>query len=432
MPYRLLLLGLVSVGGYVWLGYFVNRADFWVVMALYTGLFGVLCLLWHEVYRVRLEYFLGLGIVGRLALLGVSPPLSDDFYRFVWDGRWLAQGFNPYLIFPADYPQTELFSLLNSPQYYTVYPPLNQVLFAIGAWVFPENLWGHLVILRTEIILADVLSCWLLIKLLAWRKLPRQLSLLFFLNPLVISELTGNLHYEGVMMMFVLLSFYLLLVNRQIYWAGAALGMAAAVKLLPLVFLPLMWRRLGWEQRIGLSAVCLGVLGITFTPFLSGDLLQNVASSVNLYFQKFEFNASLYYLVRAIGYWFYGYNVIGWAGPGLSAGAAAGMLLIAFARRLDFFDAALLMLGLYFACATTVHPWYVCSLVALSGLTRHRFAVLWSALVPLSYHLYAQQPFHENPWLIALEYTLVGGWVLGEIVFSSKIASLFGNRQRQA
>ena len=287
-------------------------------------------------------------------------------------------------------------------------------------------------ILRTEIILADVISCWLLIKLLAWRKLPRQLSLLFFLNPLVISELTGNLHYEGVMMMFVLLSFYLLLVNRHIYWAGAALGTAAAVKLLPLVFLPLMWRRLGWEQRIGLSAVCLGVLGITFTPFLSGDLLQNVASSVNLYFQKFEFNASLYYLVRAIGYWFFDYNVIGWAGPGLSAGAAAGMLLIAFARRLDFFDAALLMLGLYFACATTVHPWYVCSLVALSGLTRHRFAVLWSALVPLSYHLYAQQPFHENPWLIALEYTLVGGWVLGEIVFSSKIASLFGNRQRQA
>lgn len=432
MTSRFVLWSVFSALGYVGLGYYTDRSSFGQVVGLYALLFGLLALLWHEVYRVRLRYWLGLGVVLRLCLLGVIPPLSDDFYRFVWDGRWLAQGHNPYLIFPAHYPHIEFFSFLNSPQYYTVYPPINQWLFALGAWLSPDNLLGHLIALRGPIILADCLAAWLLGSLLAWRQLPRQLTLLYFLNPLVVNELSGNLHYEGVVMSLVLLSFYWLIRRSSVVWAGVALGAAAAVKLLPLVFLPLCIRQLGWARGVIFSAVCLGFLGLSFVPFLSHELLQNVASSVNLYFQKFEFNASVYYLVRALGYWFYGYNIIGTAGPWLSLMAGVGMLSIAFARKVPFFDAALLMLSLYFVCATTVHPWYICSLVALGSLTRYRFAVVWSVVVPLSYHLYTRQPFEENLWLVGLEYALVWAWAGGELGLWSKLSSLFGNGQRQS
>lgn len=424
----------LSLAGYVWLGYFTLRSDSWQVVGLFAALFGGYA--WgvkkSGSERQLWPWLPGAAFAFRLALLGMTPNLSDDFYRFFWDGNLLATVQNPYLVLPSEHPDWPLFRQLNSPNFYTVYPPLHQALTALGPWLFPGSLSGQIVVLRLEILLAEIGTVWLLLRLLDRYGLPRENALLYALNPLVVVELTGNLHLEGVMLALLLLAVFLL---EKKQWIGAAVswGAAVAVKLVPLVFLPLLVRRLGWGRAIGFAAVVAVVNALLFAPFFSWKLVENVASSLGLYFQKFEFNASVYYLVRAAGYRITGYNVIANAGP-LLAGAA--LVLMALVVRwherqpvrpagVAFFAALLLMHTAYLALATTVHPWYLTSLVGYAAFTRFRYAVVWSAVAVLSYAAYGGPGVRENFWLLTLEYAVVYFWLFAELTafFRTKFPS---------
>ncbi|HLL94421.1 MAG TPA: hypothetical protein VK404_05550, partial [Spirosoma sp.] len=149
-----------------------------------------------------------------------------------------------------------------------------------------------------------------------------------------------------------------------------------------------------------------------FAPFASLDLARNVFSSLNLYFQKFEFNASVYYVLRAIGYWVKGYNAIERIGFWLSVTTTLSVLWIAFCWRTATSVQLIATLTVYFAFATTVHPWYVTTLVAASAFTRFRYPIVWSALIPLSYFTYHTQPYQEYLWLTGAEYIVVLGAAL--------------------
>ena len=358
----------------------------------------------------------------RFLLLFSIPCLSDDVYRFVWDGRLLANGFNPYLYLPSALVNTEIASLaglditlfqkLNSPDYFTVYPPVNQALFGLAAWLSNGSFFWNVVWLRVPIILSEIGTLYLMMKLLRRSGRNPNLALLYGLNPLVILELTGNLHYEAVMIFFVLLAIWLLArygeVTRWLVWSAGALAMGIATKLLPLLLLPLAIRHLGWRRGIAYAALTGGFTALLFLPFASVELARNVFSSVELYFQKFEFNASVYYLLREVGYWIEGYNTIARVGLGLSVATTLGILWIAFRWKNPLMAVKLLTtLTLYFALATTVHPWYISSVVAAAVFTRFRYPLVWSALIPLSYFTYHTLPYHENLWGTALEYSVV-------------------------
>lgn len=145
---------------------------------------------------------------------GVSfsmPSLSDDYFRFAWDGFMWTHGENPFTIIPSAYLQEsgpqpdylmELFNGMNSPKYYTVYPPVCQFIFGISAQLFPSNLSGTVIVMRTFCIAAETGTIILLLKILAHFNLPRRNVLLYALNPLVIMEGSGNLHFEVIMIFF--------------------------------------------------------------------------------------------------------------------------------------------------------------------------------------------------------------------------------------
>lgn len=236
--------------------------------------------------------------------------------------------------------------------------------------------------------------------------------LIYALNPFVIIELTGNLHFEAVTLFFILLAVRWIdrPFHRDKYYVGSAgaLAMGAAVKLLPLIFLPLIFKRLGLRKGL-VYCVIVGLILLTlFAPFLSRELVVNFGKSLDLYFQKFEFNASFYYLFRQVGYWITGYNIIHLLGPLLSLVTLVCIAQIAFQRR-SLPEKMLLVLSVYFLCATTVHPWYITTLVAFGALTKRWYPVVWSALLPLTYVAYASQPYEENLRILALEYILVVG-----------------------
>ena len=379
--------------------------------------------------KVAIDHFLFLSaVLFRLLLLFAIPQLSDDVYRFVWDGRLLAHGYNPYLYLPSQLLNTpiaaacgldeSLFRQLNSPNYFTVYPPVNQALFGLASYmapgILPDSLVANSMWMRIPIILSEIGSLWLMTKLLRRLNKDPNLALLYGLNPLVILELTGNLHFEAIMIFFALLATWLVM-QKQLVPSAGALALAIGTKLLPLLLLPLLIRHLGWRRGIWYALLTVAFTAALFAPFASLQLVRNVFSSINLYFQKFEFNASVYYVLRTVGYWIKGYNAIERIGFWLSVITTLSVLWIAFRWRNVASIQLLATLTLYLAFATTVHPWYVTTLVAASVFTRFRYPVVWSAMIPLSYFTYHAQPYRENLWLTALEYGVVAVVMIAEI-----------------
>ncbi len=419
------LLVLCSVG-YSILAYQTPREYFFQLLLLFIFLFAAYFVTYKYYSKTHFNYLLIAGILFRIILLFSVPNLSDDIYRFIWDGRLAANGINPFSHLPIEIMQMppvtgitkELFVQLNSPHYYTVYPPVLQSVFWLAAKLFPINVFATIVFLKCLIFLVELITFFLILQLLKKLSLPRHLSLLYILNPLVITELTGNVHFEGVMIFFVLLSFLLLLKSN---WQGSAifLGLGVATKLIPLLFLPLIVNRLGWKKGLIYSLIAGITTLILFALILDISTIQHLLASVDLFIRRFEFNASIYYFVRWIGSLLTGYNIIALAGPVLSSMAAGFILFFSFRNKKNsnqaFFVKALFIITTWYLFSTTVHPWYICLPVALAVFTPYRYAIIWSFTATLSYAAYQFNPVQENLWFIGAGYIFMIGYAWWEL-----------------
>ena len=392
-----------------------GRENFPAILFYYAVLSLIYLLIMKVVDHSTLKWAIVAALLVRICLLPAIPELSDDFYRFIWDGRLLTQGLSPYAELPSRLMQDagfnqvpinqQLYQGMNSPDYFTVYPPLAQWIFFLAAWCFPDNLQGNLILIRSIIILFETGSFILGLRILKNYGISSNRILIYAWNPLVIVELTGNLHFEAVMIFFVMLAIYLLQIKRW-KWSAITMSSAVAAKLIPLIFLPLLMHRLEWKKVISYWTICGLVVAGFFCTIWSAALWEGISSGLSLYFQKFEFNASIYYLVREIGYAFRGYNIIQAAGPLLALSTTILILLFSWSynKKLAWPEAMIWALAIYLVLATTVHPWYITTLVPLAMFTNYRFPIAWSILVILSYSGYSETGFHENMLLVTAEY----------------------------
>lgn len=421
------------------LGYTIERDDFSKLILSFGTFFLIYIGIFHFTKTKKdLYFFIGLGILLRLLLVFALPNFSDDIYRFIWDGRLIIQGINPFDHLPSYYIENNisiqgidqtLYQQLNSPHYFTIYPPVNQAIFALSTWIFPDSIWGSSLVMKSFLFAFEVGSIFLIIQLLKYFQLPAKNVLLYALNPLIIMEITGNLHFEGAMIFFLLLAIWLILIKKKWILSAIVLALSIASKLLPLMFLPLLIRRLDDDKRGWLALnykkiiSYFAIIGITlvflFLPLLNGVFLTNFGDSLNLYFQKFEFNASLYYLFRWIGFQYKGYNIIGTLGPFLAILVLVGILLMTFLEKTpnwkNFFERLLFAICLYLFCTTTVHPWYVSLPIVLCLFTHFRFPIVWSGLIFMTYINYSYGEYSENLWMVSIEYLLVGGFMIWEL-----------------
>lgn len=416
----------VSALIYLALGYATPRENFTQLLLLTLLAFGLYAYVTNQ--KIKVWHGIGAALLFRLLLLFAIPALSDDYFRFVWDGRLLQAGMNPYLYLPSYFLEEatpalpgitpELFGQLNSPHYYSVYPPVLQAVFWLATTLSPESLTGSIVVMRVIILAAETGSILLLLRLLRRMALPDRYVHLYALNPLVIVELTGNLHMEALLIFFLLLCLYQLHYQRYLV-AAVPFALAVGAKLLPLMFLPFVWRRLGLRRFAAFTGVFLLTFALIFLPLISLEVLRNIWQSIDLYFQRFEFNASVYYLLRWLGFRLTGYNQIAFIGPLLSLVTLGVILAMAAVKRLGsvrrlagYMAAALTV---YLFLATTLHPWYITTLVALTAMSHFRYAAVWSCLAVFSYAAYSNSTYTENLWLVALEYTLVLLWLVAEL-----------------
>lgn len=409
-------------------GYHLKRVNFLELLALYSVLFTTFFFLlkWYEGPQQNLFY---VGILLRAVLIFSIPNLSQDFYRFIWDGRMLLHGNNPYLYLPSTiindpgFHMPEAQQLFNgmgslSAGHYTNYPPVNQLCFAIVAVVAGKSIFSSVIVFKLLIIGADVGIFYFGRKLLKQQNLPAKNIFLYFLNPLVIIELTGNLHFEGVMIFFLIWSLYLLQMGR-LKWAAVVFALSVSVKLIPLMLLPLLFRKLKFKDAILFYSIVAGSILLLFLPFLSYQFFTNYSATVALWFVNFEFNASIYYLLREIGYQISGYNLIHFIGKITPLFVLSFIAVAASVKKNELFkgyiESMLLSMCFYFFLSTTVHPWYIITPLALSIFTKYRFPLVWTFTVILSYYTYSNIAFKESPLILVLEYVIVFGVLFWEL-----------------
>ena len=451
--YKDVLLILFSTSLYFVFAYFLERTEFNKLLFLWFSLFGCFYLLIKS-KNISTSTLIGLVILFRLIFLFAIPNLSQDFYRFIWDGRMILKGLNPYLSIPQSFiqqgiqPISEAYNLYNgmgemNASHYTNYPPINQLCFLIAALFASKSVFGSIIILRIIIILADIGILYYGKKLLQILNLPVKNIFWYALNPFIIIEMTGNLHFEPVMLFFLICSLYQL---HQEKWTLAAILLACSisVKLIPLLFLPLFYQ---WfikkEQKwlIGIQKlslfyiITLAALIISFLPFYSSEFIKNYSDSVGLWFKKFEFNASFYYIFREIGYLFRGWNEIEIIGKTTPFLTITFVLIVSFFRNnksmIQLITALLLGLCFYYFTTTTVHPWYLATPLILSIFTKYRFPVIWSIVIIFSYQAYENNPWKENLWFVAIEYILLYGFLIYELRKKGPFIKLLNNQSSE-
>jgi alpha-1,6-mannosyltransferase len=410
----------------------LDRQDFLKLLGLFTALFFFYYKL-IQFEKWNFKFLLASGILFRLVFLFVEPNLSQDFYRFIWDGELIKNGINPYihlpnqLILQEDLPIAhahELFAGMGdlSAKHFSNYPPINQLIFTIATLLGGGSILGSIIVMRLVIIFADIGILYFGRKLLQNLNKSNHMAFWYFLNPLVIIELTGNLHFEGVMLFFFVWSLYLIARNKWV-WGAPVYALSIMVKLVPILFLPLFLKYFGFKKStlfyILVGATCL----ILLLPFYSHVFINNYSETVGLWFSNFEFNAGIYNAIKKVAVNYFDakpWELIKVYGKVVAISVIIGTVLIALFRKNQNYNvlitSMLIVLSSYYFLSSTVHPWYIVFLLVLSMFTRYQYAIVWSFTAILSYYAYSNPDYIENLWLLAIEYILVFGFLIYELI----------------
>lgn len=418
------------------LGYFTERDNAVLLFITYFSLFFVFFIL-YVFAKFSFKEIIVLSILFRLTLLFSTPLLSDDYFRFLWDGNLLLNAVNPYSVLPPEiannpsvlFPlKSLLFEGLNELQRsnYTCYTPLNQLFFLFPVGLFQGNLMFNIIAFRLILILADIGTIFFSAKLLHKLNIPLQRVVLFAFNPLILLELTGNLHNEGIMIFFLVAALYFFF-KKKIILFSVFYSLAVSFKLIPIVLFPALFLFLAFKERIKFTLIS----GILMLALLSPIFISNIANgffeSINLYFQSFEFNASIYYIARQLGIIIKGYNMISVIGPLLSVSSALLITVLAIynkkTKRFSFIQLLVLSYAIFFFFSTTVHPWYIIPIAAMAVFSQWVFPTVWTALIFFSYIAYNSYPFTERTLFLVVEYFIVFVFIIYDIFFQKKMSA---------
>ncbi len=380
----------------------------------------VLFVIWRKETRFAPGWVLAVAIVLRLILFPLPPVLSDDVYRYLWDGMLTTEGVNPFAHRPADpalarFHDTAMFPLLNSREFFSVYPPSSQVLFAVGGWVYGwKGMWAGVYAIKGLLALCELAAL-----LILARVLTRDKFLLYAWHPVIVLECWGQAHTETIAILGLAFCIWALRRGRAVA-AGAALALAGWAKLYPLFFFPFLWRRMGWRVMAAGAAVT----ALLWLPFLAGFSPFKFKESLDLYVRSFEFNAGPYYALKAVSTG--ALRLVGMIGPetetskvvgpvlrGLFLLCAVGLWWRDWKRReggvgWSFEAASALLLMALLVTMATVHPWYFTLLLVLVLCLKHAFwSWHWLSVVSLgTYLFYSHGLYWPFVWLAW------GGWVV--------------------
>jgi alpha-1,6-mannosyltransferase len=238
-----------------------------------------------DVSRRTLYVCLALALTGRVALLALPEGQGGDSIRYVWDARVQRAGLDPYRARPNDPAfsglHTDLTRRVHAPWLPTVYPPVAQLYFRVVTSV-DESIHAF----RVAAVVCDALIAVTLMAVLAAVGRPLAWVLLYAWHPLMPIESAGGAHLDFVGVLALVVSWLALMRGRT---AIAAMTFAAAVlvKLLPLMLVPLYWRRIR-----GRDALLASALAVAATLMVTGGRLP--IGSLGAFVDRFRFNSPIF------------------------------------------------------------------------------------------------------------------------------------------
>ena len=398
-----------------------NRSHFVSIFRPYILAFLAYLFLVIRSKSILTNYFIGLTIFTFILGIISIPHLSTDSFRFLWDGELLWKGVNPYDFTPNEIIHSKHFISNNylkelhtgmgelSQTNFSCYTPLNQFFFLFSTW-FSDSIYINTVILKSLIAIIQLMGMLYFIKLLKLLNIPENKAFLLFLNPLFIIESIGNVHFEGVMISFLIIAFYYL-IKVKIFPAGIFLSLAIQIKLIPLLLLPFLWRFLGWKKAVIIySIIGIGMLIVSIF-LLNSSNFGHFMHSIRLYFELFQFNSSFLFVLLQLDPLHYYYHKIGHYSFILSFTTFITILYLAFWKKItlhiELFSKMTIAYFIYLLSCTTLHPWYILPALFLSVFTNYSFLLLWSFTVFLSYSLYSSGNIATTNWLLGIEYVPV-------------------------
>jgi alpha-1,6-mannosyltransferase len=347
-----------------------------------------------------------LAAVWHIAFLRLPPGPDDDIHRYVWDGRLQRLGYNPYLLVPSDPAVEGLHTAetrnLNNPELPSPYPPAAQLFFR-AVTLIHESTFA----MKVAFVICEFAIVFVLFDVLRRTAQGAHLVLAFAWNPLLAIEVAGSGHIDifGALLLVVSAA---ALVRRWRATAAVALALAIAVKFLPVVLLPLYWKRV----RIRDAALAAAVVALLYLPFLNHGHIP--IGSLGTYVQSFRFNGPVFAALDRV------------APPQLLAGLAvlAGLVTatcLRIRRRTpecspDQFAWPMFAwpMAASLLCAPAVFPWYLLWLLPFLTSASTLLIILWTVSIFPTYvmwHLRALgHPWGALPgWVMLLEYGCVAG-----------------------
>ncbi|PJZ24464.1 hypothetical protein CH352_14065 [Leptospira hartskeerlii] len=408
---------------------FFERSDIWLLCgAFFLSLsFYIVFLKFFSVGREKIGIWAG--ILLRICFLFTPVFLSEDTFRFLWDGLLVSEGLSPYSELPSNVNlglnqdlEKELLSKMNSPNYYSVYPPILQFLFLVPAFFLKRGLSVFWAISIWKIIL--ILFELGILYIYSKRKKEEGSGnfLKYWLHPLVLWEGIGNGHPEPILFFFLFAG--ILSWEKGKVFRGFVFYLASILtKILPLLALPFLffyWCRRSTARKILLFlGACFLIFGsaliwVLFSETGERILEEHWRKGIGVYFTLFEFHGGFYYLLKnLIKYTWYPYST------GIVLGILSILTICFYSFRISKIEtgnktAFLLnvwihLCGIYYLFSSTVHPWYFLPILAASIFTKTIWPLVASGIWILSYSTYSSFPYYDRNWVLVLEHFLVLG-----------------------
>jgi alpha-1,6-mannosyltransferase len=344
-----------------------------------------------------------LAALWHLPFLSQPPGLDDDVHRYLWDGRVQRLGLNPYIVVPNDpalaglhTPETRT---LNNPEVSSPYPAGAQLFFRAVTAIHESVL-----ALKVAFVVCDFAIVFVLLDILRRTGQGAHWVLAYAWNPLLAIAAAGSGHIDIVGVLLLLVSAGAL-ERRWRAAAALAFGLAVAVKFLPIVLLPLYWRRV----RLRDSALAAGVVGLLYVPFLNHGRIP--IGSLGTYVQRFRFNDPVFAMLERV------------AAPQLVAGLA---VLVGFVTAIWLrsrapacsADAFAWPMAASLLCAPVVYPWYLLWLLPFVRSASTVPLIIWTISIIPTYYVWhlrtIGRPWVVPGWIMLLEFGSVA--IAGAIV----------------
>ncbi|MCH9031856.1 MAG: DUF2029 domain-containing protein [candidate division Zixibacteria bacterium] len=386
-----------------------------ILAALWIGSFWLIDRARRKALRLRLFWIaIVAGAIFRITLLFGSTGedlLSDDVYRYIWDGKLTAHGINPFAQ-PANDPS--LFHMwdnaiapnVNHPYLPTIYPPASQALFLVSYWIDGDSFLGFKALSG----LFDVLTLLALFSLLQSFKLRREWSLIYWLCPLILIEFSFSAHHDILALPFLIMGIVAIKEKRPVS-AGILLAVATLIKFLVALTIPALFFALSKDSRLRFTLAAIATATVFYLPYLFVLKPPALFGSLTTYLSGWTYNSSIHKLLEMA--------FSSAAAKIISAVSLVALVLTISISVKDKFKAALLSLTAYICLTTTLFPWYLIILTPFLLIFRSSAYLALISLIFLSYwgmiSFYETAMWYDNMYLRTLMYSpfyilLIWGW----------------------